>query len=83
MALKEIRKIRIGDYQDIVAKCKEIHVLENYADDILDNTLGELFKDVDTVKIMKFKEIYEYLESVTDKCDDVADVIMDLTVKYS
>jgi uncharacterized protein Yka (UPF0111/DUF47 family) len=83
MALKEIRKIRIGDYQGIIAKCKEIHVLENYADDILDNTLGELFKDVDTVKIMKFKEIYEYLESVTDKCDDVADVIMDLTVKYS
>lgn len=83
IALKEIRKIRIGDYQDIISKCKEIHTLENYADDILDNVLGELFKQSDTIKIMKFKEIYEYLEAVTDKCEDVADVIMDLTIKYS
>ncbi|MGC8630455.1 MAG: MFS transporter [Thermoplasmata archaeon] len=83
MALKEIRKIRIGDYQDIIIKCKEIHTLENYADDILDSSLGELFKQSDPINVLKLKEIYEYLEAVTDKCEDVADVIMDLTVKYS
>ncbi len=83
MALKEIRKIRIGDYQDIIIKCKEIHTLENYADDILDAALEGLFKQSDPINILKLKEIYEYLEAVTDKCEDVADVIMDLTVKYS
>ena len=62
--------------------------LENQADTLLRDTLGAMFevedeKKVSTFEIMKMKEIYEYLETTTDKAEDVADVLRNLLIKYS
>ena len=60
----------------------EIQRLENVADDLLNAAVAELFKTTDPISIMKLKEIYEMLETVTDKCEDVSDVLLDISTKY-
>jgi len=61
----------------------EIQRLENVADDLLNAAVAELLKTTDPISIMKLKEIYEMLETVTDKCEDASDVLLDISVKYS
>src|SRR5487761_1062175 len=64
-----------------------IDELENEADALLRDSLGELFNVSETspaaFQVMKTKEIYEYLETTTDKAEDVADVLRNLLIKYS
>jgi predicted phosphate transport protein (TIGR00153 family) len=60
----------------------EMHRLENDADRLLYRITAELFKGRDAVHIMKYKEIYEYLEYATDCCEDVADVLQDIVRKH-
>jgi hypothetical protein len=68
---------------DILEKCRlEVNRLENAADDILNKTLAELFKGTDAVDIMKHKEIIDFLELASDKCEDVANVIGDILVRH-
>lgn len=65
----------------------KIDELENEADGLLRDSLGELFKVGETssaaFQVMKTKEIYEYLETTTDKAEDVADILRNLVIKYS
>ena len=58
--------------------CEEIHRLENEADKVLNDTLARLFRQKDAILVMKFKEIYEFVEAASDHCDDAADAIHDL-----
>ncbi len=68
--------------KDAVLACTiEVNRLENLADDILTASLGELLKTGDPVRIIKLKEIYETLEIVTDRCEDVANILEDIVVK--
>ena len=60
----------------------EIHRLENEADRLLNKAVAELFATHDPVPIIKYKEIYEHLESGTDVCEDVADVLQDILRKH-
>ena len=61
-----------------------INSLENHADDIYDNTIAELFeREKDAVKLIKLKEILSNMETATDKCEDVANVIETIIVKNS
>lgn len=66
----------------ILPRAVEIHRLENDADKLLYKTTAALFKTTDAVHIMKYKEIYEYLEYATDSCEDVADVLRDIVRKH-
>ena len=66
----------------ILPRAVEIHRLENDADKLLYKTTAALFKGKDAVHIMKYKEIYEYLEYATDSCEDVADVLRDIVRKH-
>jgi uncharacterized protein Yka (UPF0111/DUF47 family) len=60
----------------VLAKCIEINRLENEADALLRGTLAKLFKEEkDPIAIIKWKEIYELLETATDRCEDVANII--------
>ncbi|HWM88013.1 MAG TPA: DUF47 family protein [Kofleriaceae bacterium] len=60
----------------ILAKCVDINRLENEADAILRRALARMFKEVrDPIMIIKWKEIYEHVESATDSCEDVANII--------
>jgi len=61
-----------------------INSLENHADDIFDNAVAELFEnEKDAIRIMKVKEILANMETATDKCEDVANVIETIMVKNS
>ncbi|WP_434383985.1 DUF47 domain-containing protein [Melittangium boletus] len=62
--------------EQILAGCKEIRRLEALADETLRAGLGALYKSgVDPLTVIKWKEIYDLLETATDKCQDVADII--------
>jgi predicted phosphate transport protein (TIGR00153 family) len=75
---KQIRKI---NQTEIERKFKAIHSLENEADDLYDFAIVELFKEKDPIKIMIMKDIYEFLEQITDKCEDICLVIQDVVIK--
>ena len=56
--------------------CEEIDRLESDADRVMRSAMSKLFRDESDVRqLIKLKAIYELLEAVTDKCEDVANVI--------
>ena len=77
-ALKQIRKMKQAE---IEKSFKIVHSLENTADDLHDNSIILLFKEKDPIKIIIMKEIYDFLEEITDKCEDVCLVIQDIVLK--
>ena len=61
-----------------------VNSLENHADDIFDNAVARLFEDEkDAIQIIKIKEVLSALETATDKCEDVANVLESVIVKHS
>jgi hypothetical protein len=65
--------------------CVGINSLENEADDIYDLGMVALFSThgLSPVELIKLKDLYQELEIVTDKCEDAANVIESIIVKYS
>ena len=63
---------------------KEIHRLENEADDVYFRAIAELFKDAnDPIAVIKWKEFYEILENATDRCESVANIIESIVLKHN
>ena len=60
----------------------EVNRLENEADRLLNEAVAALFRGNDPIPIMKLKEVYEMLETATDKCEDAADVLSDISRKH-
>jgi uncharacterized protein len=61
---------------EILKICEEIDRLESDADRVLRSAMSKLFREEDDVKtLIKLKAIYELLETITDKCEDVANII--------
>jgi predicted phosphate transport protein (TIGR00153 family) len=61
---------------EILKICEEIDRLESDADRVLRSAMSKLFREEDNVKtLIKLKAIYELLETITDKCEDVANII--------
>jgi hypothetical protein len=62
--------------------CVDLNRLENEADDISRRALGELFEGgYETTDIIKWREIYEHMESATDRCEDVANALEGIALK--
>ncbi len=80
--IASINDIYSRRFDRIESSCIRINELENRGDEILRKTLKSLFANNDAKQIMKLKEIYDNLETVTDKCEDVADKLRDLIVEY-
>ncbi|HEV3105163.1 MAG TPA: DUF47 family protein [Trinickia sp.] len=60
----------------ILAACEDIDRLESEADRVLRAALSKLFREEGDVKtLIKLKAVYELLNSITDKCEDVANII--------
>ncbi|MFC0397199.1 DUF47 domain-containing protein [Paraburkholderia rhizosphaerae] len=60
----------------ILKACEDIDRLESDADGVLRAAMSKLFREEDDVKtLIKLKAIYELLEAITDKCEDVANII--------
>ena len=62
----------------------EVNRLENAADALLRDSLAALFEEtVDPIEVIKWKEIYETMEIITDRCEDVANVIEAILLKIA
>jgi predicted phosphate transport protein (TIGR00153 family) len=66
----------------IRAVCREIDKLESDADHVMRSAMAKLFRDEPDVRqVIKLKAVYELLESVTDRCEDVANIIEGIVVE--
>lgn len=81
-ACKGLRNLK--DTASILKKCVDINRLENEADAILRRAVARLFKEEkDPIQVIKWKEIYENLESATDRCEDVANIIEGVVLEHA
>jgi predicted phosphate transport protein (TIGR00153 family) len=61
----------------------EVNRLENEADRVHDEALTHLFdEEKDPIAVIKWKEVFDYLEEATDRCEDVANVLEGVVVKH-
>jgi predicted phosphate transport protein (TIGR00153 family) len=73
-----------NELKNMLASCVEVNRLENMADRVYRTALGELFDGkTDLVDVIKWREIYEHMESATDRCEDVADVLEGVALKQA
>ena len=64
--------------------CVEVNRLENVADTMHREALADLFANSkDAIALLKLKELYEFLEEATDRCEDVANVVEGIIIKTS
>jgi uncharacterized protein len=79
-ALKCLRTMDPGFHAHAV----EVNRLENTADNLLRDSLAALFQEQgDPIEVIKWKEIYETMEIVTDRCEDVANTIEGIILKMA
>ncbi|MBI4209152.1 MAG: DUF47 domain-containing protein [Deltaproteobacteria bacterium] len=77
-------KLRRLDHGNVMPHCIEINRLENVADRIVRAALAELFQNkngANSIEVIKWKELYDLLESATDKGEEVAVVIESIVLK--
>jgi predicted phosphate transport protein (TIGR00153 family) len=78
--IKCLRTLDPGFHEHAV----EVNRLENSADNLLRDSLAALFEENgDPIEVIKWKEIYETMETVTDRCEDVANVIEGIILKMA
>jgi predicted phosphate transport protein (TIGR00153 family) len=81
-AVSALRNLK--NTQKIMESVIIIKNLEHAGDDLFDISIERLFaSDVDAKELIKKREIYQVLEIVTDKCEDAANVIESIVVKYA
>jgi uncharacterized protein Yka (UPF0111/DUF47 family) len=79
-AVRCLRTMHPGFHEHAV----EVNRLENSADNLLRDSLAALFDEQgDPIEVIKWKEIYETMEIVTDRCEDVANVIEGIILKMA
>jgi Phosphate transport regulator (distant homolog of PhoU) len=81
-AISNLRNLK--NSHTILECCLEIHTQENEGDRLMQQAIGKLFVEAgDAKEIIKWKDIYQILESATDRCEDVADVLHTIIVKHA
>jgi len=69
-------------HNSVLNYCVEINRLENEADSVARAAIGVLFdKETDPISLIKLKELYEVLETATDKAEDAANVLEGVVLK--
>jgi len=70
--------------QAILKTCEEIDRLESDADRVMRAAMSKLFRDESDVKqLIKLRTIYDLLESITDRCEDVANIVEGIVLENS
>lgn len=68
----------------IMAVCHEVDRLESEADHVMRSAMAKLFRDEPDVRqVIKLRSIYELLEAITDRCEDVANLIEGIVLENS
>ena len=72
----------MGNAEAILKICAEVDKLESEADHVMRSAMAKLFRDeTDVKKLIKLRSIYELLETITDACEDVANLIEGIVVE--
>jgi uncharacterized protein len=81
LLLKRLRKFKNAN--DLVGHCRTIRKYEHEGDTIYRNAIAGLFEtNTNAVEIIKLKDVYENLEASIDRCQDTADIVEDIALKY-
>ncbi len=67
----------------MIEHCRRTSAIEHTVDDLYKLAMSELFESTDAIQIIKLKDIYESMETASDRCVDVADVVEDIVLKYT
>lgn len=82
MAIADLKDMK--NLKGIVEICKRINKLENKSDNVFDKAVADIFEnETDAKNIIKYKEVLSALETATDKCKGVANVLESIAVKHS
>src|SRR5436190_8294038 len=74
----------VKDAEAIMKTCHEIDRLESDADRVMRSAMSKLFRDeADVKQLIKLRTIYELLETITDRCEDVANIIEGIVLENS
>lgn len=78
-------KLKNADVAESVLKtCEEIDQLESDADRVMRSAMSALFREEpDTRQLIKLKAVYEHLESISDRCEDVANLVEGIVLENS
>lgn len=69
---------------EVIRNCIELNRLENEADHVMRSGMAKLFReDIGFKDLIKLKEILELLESVTDRCKDVANIVEGIVLDHA
>ncbi|MBM3118467.1 MAG: DUF47 domain-containing protein [Chloroflexi bacterium] len=72
------------DRDSLLKRCVEINRLENIGDKLFRSAMAELFTDAaDFAYVLKWREIYRHIESATDRCEDIANILEGIALKYA
>lgn len=72
------------DRKQLLDRCVEINRLENVGDSVFRSAMAELFDDSgDLAGLIKWREIYTQMESVIDRCEDIANILEGVAMKYA
>ncbi|MEW6673690.1 MAG: DUF47 family protein [Thermodesulfobacteriota bacterium] len=81
---RAVNHLKKKEYPYIQDLCIQIHGLENQNDTQFREALGKLFEEIqDPVMIIKWKDIYQNLENASDRCEDVANTLESIVLKYA
>jgi predicted phosphate transport protein (TIGR00153 family) len=70
--------------QSILSTCREIDHFESDADRVMRGAMSKLFRDEPDVRqLIKLKAVYELLETITDRCEDVANILEGIVLENS
>jgi uncharacterized protein len=79
-AVSEVKDLKHSKH--ILELCKDIDRLEGDSDRVMRAAMAKLFREeTNAMEVLKMKEIYQLLESVTDRCQDVANIIEGIVVE--
>lgn len=82
IAMKELKDLK--HIRKVTDSCVRINSMENHADYVFDMAVADLFKnETNAIELIKSKEVLACLETATDKCEDVANVMESIVVKHA
>lgn len=79
-----IKELKDMNHKAIKDACKRINKLESKADVVFDKAVADIFENENDAKnIIKYKEVLMALETASDKCKNVSNILEQISVKHS